>query len=232
MPIRLLLVDDEPQVIRALRPALSAAGYDVTPAESGAEALRLLAAEGFEAVLLDLGLPDIDGKTVISRIREWSEIPILVLSAREGEDEKIEALDRGADDFVNKPFALGELLARIRAALRGFERRHAARAQFRAGPLAINFADRRITIDGDDVRLTPREYALLRTLARHAGKVLTHKQLIAAIWGAGGAIEPQFVRVLVGQLRQKLEDDPSAPRLVLTEPGVGYRLLAEDEASA
>lgn len=226
---RLLLVDDEPQILRALTPALQAAGYSVETAGSGAAALQLLAAEPCEAVILDLGLPDLDGKDVILRIRDWSDAPIIVLSARDVETEKIAALDAGADDYVNKPVGVGELLARLRAALRGRERRFTSQARFRSGELAIDFALRRVTIEDQDVHLTPREYDLLRVLARHAGRVVTHKQVIAAVWGAGAQVDAQFVRVLVGQLRQKLEAEPSSPRLVRTEPGLGYRLAPEDD---
>jgi two-component system KDP operon response regulator KdpE len=154
---------------------------------------------------------------------------VLVLSARDLESEKIAALDAGADDFVNKPVGVGELLARIRASLRGRERRFASQARFRAGDLGIDFALRRVTIEEQEVHLTPREYDLLRVLARHAGRVVTHRQLIAAIWGGEAQVDAQFVRVLVGQLRQKIEAEPSSPRLVTTEPGLGYRLVAEDD---
>lgn len=227
---RLLLVDDEPQIVRALTPALQAAGYRVEAAGTGEGALRLLAAEPCDAMILDLGLPDLDGKDVIARVREWSDAPIIVLSAREVEGEKIAALDAGADDYVNKPVGVGELLARLRAVMRGRDRRFASHAQFRTGELSIDFALRRVMIEDQDVHLTPREYDLLRVLARHAGRVVTHRQVIAAVWGAGAQVDAQFVRVLVGQLRQKLEAEPSTPRLLRTEPGLGYRLAAEDEA--
>lgn len=227
---QILLVDDEPQLVRALTPALRAAGYAVSVADSGQAALAHLAAEGCDAVILDLGLPDMDGKTVIGRIREWLEVPIVVLSARDIEQEKITALDLGADDFVNKPFGVGELLARLRAAMRGRDRRFSARAHFKAGDLEINFADRRVFVLGEEVRLTPREYDLLRSLARYAGRVVTHRQLMTAVWGPDAQVDAQFVRVLVGQVRQKIEEEPAAPRLLLTEPGLGYRLAPEDEA--
>lgn len=226
---RLLLVDDEPQIVRALNPALQAAGYAVHVATTGGDALTQLAAEPCDVIILDLGLPDLDGKEVIARVREWSDAPIIVLSARDLESEKVAALDAGADDFVNKPVGVSELLARIRASLRGRERRFSSQAQFRARDLGIDFALRRVTIEAHEVHLTPREYDLLRVLARHAGRVVTHRQLIAAVWGAGAQVDAQFVRVLVGQLRQKLEAEPSAPRLVMTEPGLGYRLVGEDE---
>jgi two-component system KDP operon response regulator KdpE len=227
-PVRLLLVDDEPQIVRALKPALAAAGYAVETVETGEQALGVMAAEPCDIVILDLGLPDMDGKQVIERLREWCDAPVIVLSARDLEDEKIAALDLGADDFVNKPVGVGELLARVRASLRGRERRFAAQAVFRSGDLELDFALRRVRIQGEEMKLTPREYDLLRALARHAGRVVTHRQLIAAVWGAGAQVDAQFVRVLVGQLRQKLEAEPSSPRLVLTEPGVGYRLRSDD----
>lgn len=226
----LLLIDDEPQIVRSLKPALQAAGYEVATADTGAGALAHLAGEPCDVVILDLGLPDMDGKEIITRVREWSETPIIVLSARDLEVEKIAALDLGADDFVNKPFAVGELLARIRATLRGRDLRLAGRAQFRSAELVVNFATRRAFVQGEEIRLTPREYDLVRTLARHPGRVVTHKQLIAAVWGPEASVDAQFVRVLVAQLRQKLEENPSAPRVLLTEPGVGYRLAAEDDA--
>jgi len=225
---RLLLVDDEPQILRALTPALSAGGFEVDTAATAAEAIGKMAADPFDVLILDLGLPDMDGKDVIARIREWSDAPIIVLSARDLESEKIDALDLGADDFVNKPVGVGELLARVRASLRGRERRFTSQAVFRAGDLEVDFAARRVRIEGEDVRLTPREYDLLRTLARHAGRVVTHRQVISAVWGPGAQVDAQFVRVLVGQLRQKVEVEPSAPRNVLTEPGVGYRLRSDD----
>lgn len=225
----LLLVDDEPQLLRALRPALQAGGYEVATVDTGRAALAHMAGDACDVVILDLGLPDMDGKAVIQQIREWSEVPILVLSARDMESEKIAALDLGADDFVNKPFAVGELLARVRAALRGRERRFSARPSVRCGDLEINVATRRAFVLGEEVRLTPREYDLLRTLARNAGRVVTHKQLIAAVWGPEANVDAQFVRVLVAQVRQKIEEEPSAPRILLTEPGVGYRMTPEDE---
>ena len=230
---RLLIVDDEPQILRALTPALAAAGFTVSTASGGEEALASMAGEPCDVVILDLGIPDMDGKEVIQRIREWSDAPIIVLSARDLEPEKIAALDLGADDFVNKPVGVGELLARIRAVLRGRERRFTAQPKFQFAGLEINFAARRVMIDGDEVRLTPREYQLLRILARHAGQVVTHRQIVTAVWGTDSNADAQFARVLVAQLRQKLEAEPSFPRLLLTEPGIGYRLgELEDEARA
>lgn len=226
---RLLIVDDEPQIVRALTPALAAAGYEVVSAAAGEAALSQLAGEPQDVVILDLGLPDIDGKDVIQRVREWSDVPIIVLSARDLESEKIAALDLGADDFVNKPVGVGELLARIRAVMRGRERRFAAQPKFQFGELEINFPARRVMVGGEEVKLTPREYQLLRILAGHAGRVVTHRQLITAVWGADSNADAQFVRVLMAQLRQKLEADPANPQLLLTEPGIGYRLYCDEE---
>jgi two-component system, OmpR family, KDP operon response regulator KdpE len=228
--LALLLVDDEPQILRALRPALLAAGHAVTTAETGSEAMRLMASERFDAILLDLGLPDMDGKVVIDRVREWSDAPIIVLSARDIEAEKIDALDRGADDYVNKPFAVGELLARLRASVRGRERRRSTQARFRSGSLSLDFSSRLVTVSGEEVRLSPREYAFVLALAQHAGRVVTHRQLITAVWGANSGADAQYVRVLAGQVRSKLEEDPSRPRMILTEPGLGYRMAEEDVA--
>src|SRR5436190_15772686 len=200
-PARLLLVDDEPQIVRALTPALIAAGYVVETAATGEAALSMMAGNPSDVLILDLGLPDIDGKLVIQRVREWSEAPIIVLSARDLETEKIAALDLGADDFVNKPVGVGELLARVRASLRGRERRFTAQNSIKTGDLEVTFATRRVLIQGQEVRLTPREYDLLRTLARHAGRVVTHRQVITAVWGPDAQVDAQFVRVLVAQLR-------------------------------
>lgn len=221
---RMLLVEDEPHIVRSLTPALVAEGYEVTSADRGTEALAALASEGFDVILLDLGLPDMDGKQVIERIREWSEVPILILSARHNEDEKIAALDLGADDYVNKPFAMGELMARLRAVLRGRDRRFSSRSVFLAGPLAIDFSARAVRIEDEAISVTPREYDLLRTLARHAGRVVTHRQLITAIWKGAETADVQTLRVLVSQLRQKIEEDATRPRIVLTEQGIGYRM--------
>jgi len=220
---RILLVDDEPPIARVLRSALMAAGYQISLAETGAEALSSVAQNAPEAILLDLGLPDMDGKEVIAALRGWTEAPIVVLSARHDEAERIAALDIGADDFVTKPFHMGELQARLRAALRHQARRKAAQTEYSAHGLSVDFAKRRVSVDGVEIRLTRKEYDLLQTLAQHAGQVVTHKQLLAAGWGAT-VTDTQFVRVYVGQLRQKIEVDSSAPRFILTEPGIGYRL--------
>jgi len=220
---RLLVVDDEPQIHRFLGPALNAAGYDVVRAETGEEALRLAATRKPALILLDLGLPDMDGQAVIPRLRAFIEAPIVVVSARGQEEEKVAALDAGADDYVEKPFALAELLARIRVALRRAVagERPAEIAEFQVGPLSINIGQRIARIGEDEpLHLTPREWALLVTLAQARGRVLTQQQLLTAVWGPAHANEAQYLRVYVGHLRQKLG---RAAVLLKTEPGVGYR---------
>jgi two-component system KDP operon response regulator KdpE len=226
---RILLVDDEPQILKALRLSIGAAGYTVLTAETGAQALDTIRRELVDAVILDLGLPDMDGKEVIGIVRQWSEVPIIILSARHLEGEKISALDAGASDYVNKPFGVGELLARIRVALRLQRQRDSANAIYRSSDLSIDIAGRRVVVRGKDVRLTPKEFDLLRILATHAGQVVTHNQLLSFVWGANETRDSQILRVLVGQLRQEIEADPRVPTIVLTEPGVGYRLRAEDD---
>ncbi len=227
-PTRVLVVDDEPAIHRFLTPALEANDYDVLKAESGAEALKRIAADAPDVVVLDLGLPDMDGKDVISRAREWSQVPIVVLSARDREAEKILALDRGADDFVNKPFGVGELMARLRAALRHHMQRAGETPVVRIDALEIDVPRRRVTRDNEEVKLTPKEFDLLAFLARHAGKVATHKQILNAVWGPAHERDTQYLRVYVGQLRLKIEPNASDPRFILTEPGIGYRLLDAD----
>ncbi|MGH8089996.1 MAG: response regulator [Rudaea sp.] len=222
---RVMIVDDEAPILRVLRPSLAAAGYEVIEADNWRDALARAAQQVPDVVVLDLGLPDMDGKEVILALRKWTQVPIIVLSAREAEAERIAALDTGADDYVVKPFHTGELLARVRAALRHRQSR-AELAAYSGNGLEINFESRRVAIGGVEVHLTRKEYDLLRTLARHAGQVVTHKQLLAAAWG-GSVTDTQFVRVYIGQVRQKIERDPSNPRLILTEAGIGYRLAAD-----
>lgn len=220
---RLLLVDDEPQIHRFLGPALDAAGYDTIKAETGEEALRLAATRQPSLILLDLGLPDMDGQIVIPRLRAFIKVPILVVSARGQEDEKVAALDAGADDYVEKPFALAELLARVRVALRraAAGEQAAEAAEIRIGPLSINTDHRTARIDGEEaLHLTPREWALLLTLAKARGRVMTQQQLLTAVWGPAHADEAQYLRVYVGHLRQKLG---RVAGLLKTEPGIGYR---------
>ncbi|MCF3641764.1 response regulator [Rhizobium sp. TRM95111] len=225
---RILVVDDEPQIQRFLRPALGAAGYDVVEAATGGDALKMVATTAPDVVILDLGLPDMDGKEVIAGIRGWSEIPIIILSARDRESEKIEALDLGADDYIEKPFGIGELTARIRTALRHRIRAEAGATQFLADGLSVDTVRRSVSRDGEAVKLTPKEYDLLITLARHAGRVVTHRTLLSSVWGPAHAEDLHYLRVFVGQLRQKIEADPSEPRIVRTEPGVGYRFVGDE----
>lgn len=223
---RILIVEDEAAIVRMLEPTLAAGGAVADIAWSGSQASEYLAKGDYDLVLCDLGLPDVDGKELIKQIREQTDVPIIVLSARGMEREKILALDAGADDFVAKPFAAGELLARIRAALR---RRPANRdkGSIKAGGIEVDLERRRVLIDGEEIRLTAREHALICLLARRAGGVVTHRDIIDTVWGSDTRAETQSVRVLVGQLRQKVEEDPARPRIVRTEPGLGYR-LAED----
>ncbi|WP_374614780.1 response regulator transcription factor [Sphingorhabdus sp.] len=221
----ILLVDDEPSLIAVLSPVLQAAGYHVTTASDGASTIRALGENEPDLILLDLGLPDMDGKAVIAEVRERGNTPIIVISARHQESEKILALDQGADDYVDKPFEIGELTARIRAALRRQSNAEDRVVHYEGGPLAIDLATRKVSLEGEPVKLSPKEFELLRTLAMSAGQVVTHKRLLAAGWGST-ATDHQYLRVYIGLLRQKLEEDPSDPRLLLTEPGVGYRLVA------
>jgi two-component system KDP operon response regulator KdpE len=221
---QVLVVDDEAAILRFLKPALEANGYEIASAGSVAEATKRIAAESPDIVLLDLGLPDGDGKDVIKRAREWSDVPIIVLSARERETEKIEALDLGADDYINKPFNVGELLARIRAALRHRMQRKAEIPLLRVGNLEVDAVRHRATNAGAEIKLTPKEFELLSFLARHAGRVVTHKQILTAVWGPAHTEDTQYLRVYVGQLRQKIEEHPDDPRFILTEPGIGYRI--------
>lgn len=222
---RVLVIDDEPQIHRFLKPALEAAGYAVERAETGAEGLRLAAGRAPDVVLLDLGLPDIDGQAVLRKLREFSVVPVIVLSARDREQEKIGALDLGADDYVEKPFGVGELLARIRTALRHRLVQQGIGTVYRAGPVEIDLERRQVSLNNEKLDLTPREYALLELLVRSVGKVVSHRQLLTGVWGPAHAEDVQYLRVYVRQLRQKLGH---AGALVETEPGVGYR-FSENE---
>ena len=225
---RILVVDDEPQIQRFLKPSLSAAGYEVVEAGTGAEALKAVATQAPDLVILDLGLPDMDGKEVIASLRGWSDIPIVILSARDRESEKIAALDLGADDYVEKPFGIGELTARIRTALRHRGRRDAIPVIMEVDGLTIDPVKRLVSRGGETVHLTPKEYDLLLLLARHTGRVVTHRTLLTSVWGPAHGDDLHYLRVFIGQLRQKIERDPTQPRIVRTEPGVGYR-MAEQE---
>ena len=225
--VRILVVDDEKQIRRMLRAALEGYGYDIAEAASGHEGLSQTSIFHPDVIILDLGLPDIDGIEVIERLREWTQVPVIVLSVREHEDDKIKALDVGADDYVTKPFSMGELLARIRAALR----RTAGSEDtpiLTFGELSIDIAHRNVSVRGEEVKLTPTEYEVLKYLSQQAGRVVTHRQLLKAVWGSNYQEHSQYLRVYVGQLRRKLEADPSQPTYIITEPGVGYRLVTRD----
>jgi two-component system, OmpR family, KDP operon response regulator KdpE len=224
-----LVVEDEPQVLRFLRASLVAHDYRLVEATSGAQALVAAATRTPDLVLLDLGLPDVDGVEVARRLREWSAVPVIVLSARGQESDKIRALDAGADDYLTKPFGVGELLARMRVALRHADRVAAGlgEAAFEAGDLRVDLAARRVLVRGEEVRLTRTEFNLLAALAKHAGKVLTHRQLLQEVWGPGSTGQSHYLRVYMGQLRHKIEEDAARPRYLLTETGVGYRLAVD-----
>ncbi len=228
---RILVVDDEPQILRFLRPALEASGYAVLHAGTGHEALRLIANAAPDLIVLDLGLPDMDGKEVIVKARQFTSAPIVVLSAREREVEKIAALDLGADDYVEKPFAIGELLARLRAALRHAKTGAAPKTRVEIDGLTIDMNKRLVTRDGAPIKLTPREYDLLCALAGAAGRVMTHGQILTAVWGPAHKDDTQYLRVFVGQLRNKIERDPSAPTIIRTESGIGYRFAESVQAA-
>ena len=223
MPQRILIVDDEPNIVATVSPLLRARGYDVSSASSGRGGLEALDRDKPDLVVLDLGLPDVDGIDVCRKMRQASNVPIVVLSARGGEGDKVAALDAGADDYVTKPFGPEELLARIRAALRRSDNSTVISGPIVRGGLVIDRDRFRVLRDGEEVRLTPKEFDLLTYLAQHPGRVLTHRALLKAIWGPHATDQPEHLRVLVGSLRKKIERDPSTPRYILTEPWVGYR---------
>jgi two-component system KDP operon response regulator KdpE len=227
-PTVALVIDDEPQIRRLLRVTLEANGYEVFDAATGQDGIVQAAQCRPEIILLDLGLPDLDGVEVLKRIREWSRVPVIILSVRDREHDKIAALDAGADDFVTKPFGSGELLARLRTTLRRSQP-PAAEAIFRAGKVEVDFAARIVRKNGAEVKLTPTEYALLRLLVVHAGKVLTHRQLLTEVWGPNAVEQTQYLRVHIAHLREKLEDNPAQPKLIITESGVGYRAVSLDD---
>jgi two-component system, OmpR family, KDP operon response regulator KdpE len=227
-----LVVDDEPPILRFLRTSLGAAGYRVVTAENATVAIAMVAAEKPDVVILDLGLPDKSGLEVIAEIRQRSPVPIIVLSARDDERSKVEALDLGADDYVSKPFGMAELIARLRAALR-----HAFQAQgelpvFASGDLSVDLVRRHVTRAGHEIKLSPKEFDLLKHLVAHAGKVLTHRHLLREVWGPAHSDDVQYLRVFIRGLRQKLEPDPTRPTHILTELGVGYRLQLPPEQRA
>ena len=222
---RILVIDDEPQIHRFLGPALDAAGYEPVRADTAAEGLREIARKPPDVVVLDLGLPDLDGKQALTKARAFYKGPIIILSARDRETEKIDALDLGADDYVEKPFGVGELLARIRAALRHRLQADGAEPVVTVGDLTVDLVKRLVTRAGVAIRLSPREYDLLAQLVEGSGRVVTHRQLLTAVWGPAHEQDVQYLRVFIGQLRQKIEPDPASPSLILTEPGVGYRWI-------
>lgn len=223
----LLVIDDEPQIRKFLRISLASQGYTVLEAGLGADGLAQAALHRPDLVVLDLGLPDMDGQQVLRELREWSQVPVLVLSVRASELQKVEALDSGANDYVTKPFGIQEFLARVRALLRQAPLADERPAQVRAGPLLVDLAARQVLLDGQPVALTRKEYAVLAQLARHPGRVITQQQLLKDIWGPTHGHDSHYLRIVVGHIRQKLGDDPAAPRFLVTEAGVGYRLLAQ-----
>jgi two-component system KDP operon response regulator KdpE len=222
-----LIIDDEVQIRRLLRACLEGNDYRVLEATTGQEGITQAAQHPPDVILLDLGLPDMDGVTVLKRLREWSHVPVVVLSVRDREEDKVTALDYGADDYVTKPFSTAELLARVRVAQR--HRMPAAESPvFRSGDLEVDLTARVVKRKGRELKLTATEYSLLRLFIQHAGKVLTHRQILKEVWGPGSVDQTHYLRVYIAHLREKLENDPSHPRLITTEPGVGYRLIPEN----
>lgn len=226
---RVLVIEDESAIPRVLRHPLALAGFAMETVETVAEGLQEVARQRPDIVLLDLGLRDGDGKAVISGVRQWSDVPIIVISARDQEEEKVAALDLGADDYVNKPFGISELLARMRAALRHKSDRSAGQSVIRIGELTIDLAARRVRSRNAIVHLAPKEYDVLRVLAQHAGQVVTHRQLLEGAWGSSAGRDYRHVRVVIGQIRKKLETEPGAAPLIFTEQGVGYRMRTMED---
>jgi two-component system, OmpR family, KDP operon response regulator KdpE len=227
-PIRVLVVDDEAAIRRFLRTGLAAQGYDVIEAETGAQAIELAANEPPDLVILDLGLGDMDGTEALQQLRRTSLMPVVVLSVRNDEKEKVRALDLGADDYVTKPFGMDELIARVRTALRHRLQQQGEMPVFHSGDLSVDLTRRHVTLKGAEIKLSAKEFDLLQCLVKHAGKVLTHQFLLREVWGPANAEDVQYLRVYIRTLRQKLEEDPTRPRYLLTETGVGYRLQAQD----
>jgi two-component system KDP operon response regulator KdpE len=224
----ILVIDDEPQILRALKTILGEKDFKVTTASTGEEGLALAAANPPDIVILDLGLPDIDGYEVCARLREWTQCPIIVLSVRESERDKVAALDKGADDYLVKPFGIEELLARVRVALRhAGSSKGSKQTKIKAGPINIDLAWHIVTLNGEEVKLTATEYKLLAYLAANAGRVLTHQAILSHVWDPADADHVEYLRVYMRQLRKKLEADPERPEFIITEPGVGYRFLSD-----
>lgn len=226
-PRTILVIDDETAIRRFLKASLDPVEYRLLEAADGQSGMRLVATENPEVVLLDLGLPDLDGIEVARSLREWTQVPIIVLSVRGQESDKIAALDAGADDYLTKPFGIGELLARVRVALRHSARTEPGEPTVVTPEFTIDFSSRTVTRKGEEVHLTPNEYKLLQVLARNQGRVVTHRQLLREVWGEAYLEESHYLRVYMGQLRHKLEPDPAQPRFLITEPGVGYRFRPE-----
>ncbi|NBN64947.1 response regulator [Microvirga tunisiensis] len=224
-PARILLIEDEAPIRRFLRIALGSAGHETVEAGNGREGLEQAVTAAPDLVILDLGLPDMDGKDVVREIRSWSRVPILILSVRDGEGEKIAALDAGADDYVTKPFATGELLARLRVLLRKRGDSEAQPSTVQVGPLSVDLARRLVSVGEQDIKLTRKEFDVLALLARHGGRLVSHRQILTEIWGPAHADDLHYLRIAIGHIRSKLDDDPASPRFIVTEPGVGYRLL-------
>ena len=222
-----LVIDDELQIRRLLRVCLEAKGYRVSEAATGQEGITLAAQYPPDVVILDLGLPDMDGVAVLKRLREWTKVPVVVLSVRDREEDKIAALDNGADDYVTKPFGTGELLARLRVAQRHAQTQ-SENVVFRSGSLEVDLAARTVTLKGKMVKLTATEYSLLRLFVQHAGKVLTHRQILREVWGPNYTEQTHYLRVYMTHLREKLEAEPSSPTMLITEPGIGYRLVEKE----
>jgi DNA-binding response OmpR family regulator len=227
-PPRILVVEDETPIRKFLRIALESAGMTMIEADRGRLGIERAATEAPDVVVLDLGLPDMDGKAVIAAIREWSQIPVLVLSVRDAETEKVAALDAGADDYVTKPFATGELLARLRALLRSRKPAAEEAARLTFDDLIIDLAAHSVTRADTDAKLTRKEFEVLALLAQHAGRLVTHKQLLTTVWGPAHAADTHYLRIAIGHIREKVGDDAADPKFILTEPGVGYRLIAGD----
>jgi len=223
---RILIIDDEPQIRKLLSVSLRAHGFVIEEAATGQEGINRTAIFKPDLLIVDLGLPDMDGKAIIHEIRQWSHAPVIVLTARDQEQEKIEALDAGADDYVTKPFSMGELMARMRVCLR----RMAAGENepvLICGDLKVDLVQRRVTVEGQEIKLTPTEYEIVKLLAQHAGRVLTHKQLLKAVWGTAYDVDTHYIRVYIGQIRRKIEKNPAQPKYIITESGIGYRLMGQ-----
>ena len=222
--LRILAVDDEPQIQRLLKVSLGAHGYEMEEPLTGEEGIRKMGLFKPDLLLVDLGLPDMDGKDFVNTVRGWSQVPIIVLSVREQEREKISALDAGADDYVTKPFSVGELMARMRVALRRIGSSDQD-AVLHCGELQIDLLQRRVSVAGREIKLTPTEYELLKTLAQYRGRVVTHRQLLKTVWGNNYDEDTHYIRVYIGQLRRKIEENPTQPRYIVTESGIGYRMM-------